>query len=180
MNLSHFATGFSNWLVLALVAGIPLIGQLKKVPVYESFVEGAKEGFEIAVRIIPYLVAMLVAIGMLKASGAFNIISYWLAPVLHWLGMPKSTLPLALIRPFSGSGANAVLAQIVHSHGGNSYAAKVGATMMGSTETTFYVVAVYFGAVNVRRTRHAIPAGLLADFAGIVSAVLWCHLFFGH
>ncbi len=179
MNAASLANGISNWIFLGIIAGIPLIGQYKKIKVYESFIDGAKDGFNIAVKIIPYLVAMLVAIGMLRASGAINSLSNLLAPVLHWLGMPKATLPLALMRPFSGSGANAILIDIIHHYGGNSFVAKVAGTMMGSTETTFYVIAVYFGAVNICRTRHAIPAGLIADAVGILAAVGICHLVFG-
>jgi spore maturation protein B len=178
MNFAALNGFLSNWIFLGLIVAIPTFGALKRVNVYESFVEGARGSIDITVRIIPYLVAMIVAIGMLRASGAFQLLGHALGPVLKEIGMPPDLLPMALIRPFSGSAANGMLAEIAHTHGGNSYIAKVAATMMGSTETTFYVVAIYFGAVNVRRTRHAVPAGLFADLVGIASALVVCHYAF--
>lgn len=178
MDLQSISNEVSNWLFLSLVAGIPLYGYFQKVKVYETFVEGAKEGFQIAVKIIPYLVAILVAIGMFRASGAIDGLSKLLSPVLEWIGMPAEVLPLAIIRPLSGSGANGVMAELIETHGGNSFIARLAATMAGSTETTFYVLAVYFGAVNIRRTRHAVPAGLFADVVGILSAVWICRMIF--
>ncbi|MGQ3892077.1 spore maturation protein [Legionella sp. CNM-4043-24] len=173
-----FANHLSNWLLLMFVAGIPLYALIKKVSVFDVFVTGARQGFETSVNIIPYLVAMMVAVGMLRASGFFDLLSALLAPLLSAIGMPSELLPLALIRPFSGSASIGIMADLIHEHGGNSFIAKTAATMMGSTETTFYVVAVYFGAVGIKRTRHAIPAGLLADFAGVVASVLVCRYFF--
>lgn len=176
--MNNFANQFSNWIFLAFVAGIPLYGVLKKINVFDAFVTGAKQGFETSVSIIPYLLAMMVAIGMLRASGFFELLNALLAPALSALGMPTELLPLALIRPFSGSASTGVMAELIHEHGGNSFIAKTAATMMGSTETTFYVIAVYFGAVGIRRTRHAIPAGLLADFAGVIASVIVCRYLF--
>ena len=173
-----FANIISNWIFLAFVVGIPLYGLIKKINVFDAFVTGAKQGFETSISIVPYLIAMLVAVGMLRASGFFEWLSTLLAPVLTYLGMPSELLPLALIRPFSGSAATAMMAELIHEHGGNSFIAKSAATLMGSTETTFYVVAVYFGTVGIRRTRHAIPAGLLADLAGIITTVLICRYLF--
>ena len=178
MSVQSVNAFVSHAVFLLLVAGIPLWGMIKKVPVYETFVEGAQDGFKVAIRIIPYLVAMLVAIGMLRAAGVFASLGHVLTPVLHWLGMPSDVLPLALVRPFSGSASNGVLANIIQTHGGDSWISKLAATMVGSTETTFYVVAVYFGAVKVSRTRHAIPAGLIADIVGILVAVWVCRLVF--
>ncbi|HEE0271816.1 TPA: spore maturation protein, partial [Legionella pneumophila] len=132
----------------------------------------------VSVKLIPYLVAMMVAIGMLRASGFFSLMSQILSPVLAMIGMPSELLPLALIRPFSGSASTGVMAELIHKYGGDSFIAKTAATMMGSTETTFYVIAVYFGSVGIRRTRHAIPAGLLADLAGIIASVLICRYLF--
>ncbi len=172
------STIISNTLFLGMVAGIPLFGALKKVRVYETFVEGAKGGFDVAIRIIPYLVAMIVAIGMLRASGALDALSLLMAPLLKHIGMPAPVLPLALMRPFSGSASNAILVELIKQFGANSFIAKVASTMMGSTETTFYVVVVYFGAVNIQRSRHAIPAGLVADCVGVLASVFFCHLFF--
>jgi len=175
MNFQNAASIISNGLFLALVAGVPLLGVLRGVKVYESFVEGAKDGFQVIIKIIPFMVAMLVAIGMFRASGGFDLLAQWLSPVLSAIGMPVDILPLALIRPFSGSAANGVLADIVHTHGGNAYVSHLAGTIMGSTETTFYVIAVYFGAVSVRRTRHAVPAGLVADIVGIAASLIICH-----
>ena len=163
---------------MVFIAGIPLYAVIKKIDVFDAFIVGAKQGFETSISIIPYLIAMMVAIGMLRASGFFELLFQVLAPVLATIGMPPEILPLALIRPFSGSAATGVMAELIHEYGGNSYIAKVAATLMGSTETTFYVIAVYFGSVNIRRTRHAIPAGLLADIAGIAATLLICHYLF--
>lgn len=174
-QLSEF---ISNGLFLLFIAGIPLYAAIKKINVFDAFVEGGKRGFETAISIIPYLIAMLVAISMLRASGFFDLIAHLLAPLLDAIGMPSELLPLALIRPFSGTAATAMMAEIIHDHGGNSYLAKTAATMMGSTETTFYVIAVYFGSIGINKTRHAIPAGLLADLAGIIASVAICRYLF--
>jgi len=115
---------------------------------------------------------------MLRASGFFDNLSHWLAPVFNFVGMPSEVLPLALIRPFSGSAANGIMAELIHVHGGDSFIAKLSATMMGSTETTFYVVAVYFGAVGIRKTRYAIQAGLISDLTGVIAAVVVCRWLF--
>ena len=155
-------------------------GAIKKVKVYEQFVEGAKEGFNIAVRIIPYLVAMLVAIAIFRAGGAMD---NWLIPVLRIvtdpIGMPAEALPMALMRPLSGSGSLGVMADIIAVHGPDSFIGILVSTFFGSSETTFYVLAVYFGAVNIKNTRHALPAGLAADIAGALGALFIVKLLFG-
>lgn len=174
----EFANIFSNALLLFFIAGIPLYGFYKKLPVFDLFVDGAKQGFETVIRIVPYLIAMLVAIGMLRASGFFELMAQVLSPLLSAIGMPAELLPLALARPFSGSAANGVMAELIHENGGDSLIAKTAATMMGSTETTFYVIAVYFGAIGIKKTRYAIAAGLLADAAGVIAAVLICRWVF--
>ncbi|MDP3561114.1 MAG: spore maturation protein [Legionellaceae bacterium] len=176
--MSYFANQLSNILFLLFVVGIPLFAAIKKVNVFDAFIDGAKEGFNVSVSLIPYLVAMMVAIGMLRASGFFELLNVALTPLMRAIGMPPEVLPLALVRPFSGSAANGVMADLMHEYGGNSFIAKTAATMMGSTETTFYVIAVYFGAVNIRHTRHAIPAGLLADLAGVIASVYICRYLF--
>lgn len=176
--MTEFANQLSNWLFLAFVVGIPLYAAIKKINVFDAFVTGAKQGFDTSISIMPYLIAMMVAIGMLRASGFFELLYRILAPILAYFGMPAELLPLALIRPFSGSASTGIMAELIHEHGGNSFIAKTAATMMGSTETTFYVIAVYFGAVGIKRTRHAIPAGLLADAAGIIASVLVCRYLF--
>lgn len=174
----NFAHQLSNFIFLIFVAGIPLYALVKKINVFDAFIDGAKQGFETAVSIIPYLIAMMVAIGMLRASGFFELMGAILSPILSKIGMPTELLPLALIRPFSGSASTGVMAELINQYGGNSFIAKTAATMMGSTETTFYVIAVYFGAVGIKNSRHAIPAGLLADLAGIIASVLICRYLF--
>lgn len=157
---------------------IPSYGLFKKVAVYEEFVSGAKEGFEIGVRIIPYLVAILFAIGMFRASGAMDFMISALDPVLSFVGFPAEVLPMAIMRPLTGSGSVAILADIIQTYGEDSILVKIASTMFGSTETTFYVIAVYFGAVSVKRTRYAVQAGLIADFAGITASILICYWLF--
>jgi spore maturation protein SpmB len=156
----------------------PLYAAAKRVPVYEEFVEGAKEGFQVAIRIIPFLVAILVAVGMFRAAGGVDLLSRLLSPIFQPLQFPPELLPLVLMRPLSGSGSNGMFAELVKAHGPDSLIAKMGATVMGSTETTFYVIAVYFGSVAIRRTRHAVPAGLIADLAGVIASVIICNLVF--
>lgn len=177
--MNELANQISNWMFLAFIVGIPLYAAIKQVNVFDAFITGAKQGFDTGVNIIPYLIAMMVAIGMLRASGFFSLINQLLAPLMALIGMPPEVLPLALIRPFSGSASTGVMAELIHQYGGDSFIAKTAATMMGSTETTFYVIAVYFGSVGVRNTRHAIPAGLLADLAGIIASVFICRYLFG-
>lgn len=178
MTLSNVNTLLSNGVFLTFVIGIPFYGLIKNIKVYEVFVDGAKEGFNLGIKIIPHLVAMLVAIGMLRASGAFTLLGKLLSPLLSKIGMPSDLLPMVLIRPFSGSGANAMMAGIIQNNGGEAFISKLAATVMGSTETTFYVLAVYFGSVNISRTRHAIPAGITADLVGVAASLFVCHLFF--
>ena len=176
--MSNFANQLSNWLFLLFIVGIPFYGVIKKINVFDAFIDGAKQGFDTSISLIPYLIAIMVAIGMLRASGFFELLQLMLAPLLSAIGMPSELLPLALIRPFSGSAATGVMAEVIHQNGGDSFISRTAATMMGSTETTFYIIAVYFGSVNIKRTRHAIPAGLLADLAGIITAVLVCRYLF--
>jgi spore maturation protein B len=175
-----FVEGLSSiarYIIPGLLVGIPFYAlAVRKVPVYEVFVDGAKDGFTIAVRIIPYLVAILVAVGMFRASGALDLLLSALAPVLNFVGFPPENLPLALMRPLSGSGSLGLLTDVVNEHGVDSMFAKIGATMYGSSETTFYVLAVYFGSVGIIRSRHAIPAGLFADAVGAIAAVFFCKL----
>ncbi len=169
----------SKYIIPFLLVGIPFYAlAFKKVKVYESFVVGAKDGFTIAVRIIPYLVAILVAIGMFRASGALDLLLNFLSPVLSLIGFPPENLPLAIMRPLSGSGSLGLLTDLVNQHGTDSLYAKIGATMFGSTETTFYVLAVYFGSVGIRKSRHALAAGLIADAVGVFSAVYICQFLF--
>ncbi len=166
----------SPWVIPALIMGFLGFGFLRKVRVYEVFVEGAKEGFQVAVKIIPYLVAILVAVGMFRASGAMDFMVSVLGPITGKIGLPAEALPMALLRPLSGSGAYGVLASLINDPaiGPDSYVGYLVSTLQGSTETTFYVIAVYFGAVQVRRVRHTLAAALTADAVGIIAAVAAC------
>ncbi|MCX7872703.1 MAG: spore maturation protein [Verrucomicrobiae bacterium] len=155
-----------------------LIATLRGVRVYEEFIIGAKEGFDVAVRIIPYLVAILVAIGMFKSAGGIDIISNLLKPILDLIGFPSELLPMAIMRPLSGSATLGIFTDIVKQFGPDSMIARMAGTLYGSTETTFYVVAIYFGSVNIRKMRHSIAAGLIADLAGIIAAVIVCRFVF--
>lgn len=162
-----------------LLVLFPLYASLRGVKVYEEFVEGAKEGFQVAIRIVPFLVAILVAIGMFRGAGGIEAMKSALAPLLTPLGFPPDLLPMVLVRPLSGSATTALFAEIVQRLGPDSLTTRMAGTIFGSTETTFYVIAVYFGSVAVRRARHAVAAGLVADFAGVVASVIICRLMFG-
>ena len=170
---------FSYFIIPLMLVGFPVYGLYKRVPVYESFVEGAKEGFQVAVRIIPYLVAILFAIAMFRASGAMEALTHGLSPVLGLIGFPAELLPMAIIRSLSGSGSAGLVVDLIKQYGEDSILVKMAAVMFGSTETTFYVIAVYFGAINIRRTRHAVPAGLISDAAAMLIAVWTVRLLFG-
>ena len=176
--MSGFANQLSNGMFLLFILGIPVYAAIKKINVFDAFIIGAKQGFETSINIIPYLVAMLVAIGMLRASGFFDLMNQFLAPLMQLIGMPPEVVPLALVRPFSGIASIGIMAELIHQNGGDSLISKIAATMMGSTETTFYVVAVYFGSIGISRTRHAIPVGLLADLSGVIASVLICRYLF--
>lgn len=170
-----------NFLIFTVMVGFLYAGWRKKVPVYETFVEGAKEGFEVAIRIIPYLVAMLVAIGVFRASGALDGLLWLIERGVLALGFNADfvpALPTAFIKPFSGSGARAMLLETMGHYGVDSYPALLSAVIQGSTETTFYVLAVYFGSVGISKTRHAIGCGLAADAAGITAALIIGSMFF--
>jgi len=162
----------SVWIMPMLIFGMLLIGVVRKVKVYEVFVQGAKEGFSLAVMIIPYLVAILSAVGMLRASGGLQRIVGWVSPITEMVGVPGEVLPLALLRPLSGSGAFGITAELLDTHGPDSLIGNIASTMNGSTETTFYVLAVYFGSIGVTKIRHAVPAGLAADFTGVLASCL--------
>ena len=160
----------SKYIIPFLLVGIPFYGLVfKKIKVYESFVDGAKDGFDIAVRIMPYLIAILVAIGMFRASGAMELFISLISPFLNAIGFPPENVPLAIMRPLSGSGSLGLFTDLVNEYGTDSLFTKIGATMFGSTETTFYVLAVYFGSVGIRKSRHALIAGLIADAVGVIA-----------
>lgn len=178
----RFARGVNALSLLAvpfLLAGIPLYAALKRLKVYEEFVEGAKEGFQVAVKIIPYLVTMLLAIAMFRAGGGIELLTRGLQPVLEALRFPGELLPMALMRPLSGSGSLAILSDLAKQFGADHSITRMAATLYGSSETTFYVLAVYFGSVGIQRTRHALPAGLVADAVGVVASVAVCRWILG-
>lgn len=169
----------SAWMLPMVVAVLVTYGWTRGVRVYDALVAGARQGFDVAVRIIPYLVAILVVVGMFRASGGIDLITTVLSPFTALVGLPAEALPMALLRPLTGSGAYAVMAEIMTASGPDSLVGYMVSTFQGSTETTFYTLAVYYGAVGIRRTRHTVPACLLADAAGIVGAVFIVNLMFG-
>ena len=171
----------SNWIFALLIVGIPLYGYLKGVKIYEAFIEGAKEGFETALRIVPYLVAILAAVGAFRGAGAMDALARVISPVTSLLGLPPEVVPLALVRPFSGSGATGILASILNDPklGPDSFAGRLGSMVQGSTETTFYVLSVYCGAVNIVKYRHALVVGLAADATGLVASVIIARFVWG-
>lgn len=169
----------SAWMLPMVVAVLVTYGWTRGVRVYDALVAGARQGFDVAVRIIPYLVAILVVVGMFRASGGIDLITTVLSPLTALVGLPAEALPMALLRPLTGSGAYAVMAEIMTASGPDSLVGYMVSTFQGSTETTFYTLAVYYGAVGIRRTRHTVPACLLADAAGIVGAVFIVNLMFG-
>lgn len=180
MDIMRLVIDYASAFVLpCIIVGFPLYGMLRKVPVYEVFVEGAKEGFSVAVMIIPYLVAILFAIAMFRASGALDFLMQGLRPLLALVHVPAEVIPMALVRPLTGSGSAAIVLDMIGQYGEDSILVKMAATMFGSTETTFYVIAVYFGAINIRKTRHALPAGLIADIFAMFAAVYVVLLLFG-
>ena len=171
-NLSRFAIPVFILIILGY-------GFYKKVPVYEAFIEGAKEGFTTVIRILPYLVAMLVAIGVFRSSGAMYLLFRLLSPFTNLLGIPADLLPLAFMRPLSGSASIGILAEMLKTHGADSFIGRTASTMMGSTETTFYAASIYLGSVGLRDTRYVLIAGLLSDFVGFLSSIIICTLIFG-
>ncbi|MDH1105717.1 spore maturation protein [Pseudomonas otitidis] len=180
--LAALSSLLGNLVLFGLILVFLLAGALKKVPVYEAFVDGAKEGFDVAKGLLPYLVAMLCAVGVLRASGALEFGLDGIRSLVEWAGWDTrfvDALPTALVKPFSGSAARAMLIETMQSQGVDSFPALVAATVQGSTETTFYVLAVYFGAVGIQRARHAVGCALLADFAGVLASVGVCYWFFG-
>ena len=173
---------FANVFLFSIIACFIIAGMKKKINVYETFIEGAKEGFQTAVRIIPYLVAILVAIGVFRASGAMDFLIDGIAWLVAFLGGDTEfvgALPTALMKPLSGSGARGLMVDAMTTYGADSFVGRLACLFQGATDTTFYILAVYFGSVGIRKTRHAVTCGLLADLAGIVAAVFICYLFFG-
>lgn len=176
--IRDFINAVSLWAIPVLLVGIPLIGMIRKIKVYDVFIEGAKEGFQVAVRIIPFLVGILVAIGMFRASGAMDLLTDAIRPAMNAVGFPAELFPLTILRTLSGSGSLALTTDLVKRYGPDSMIGRMASTMYGSSETTFYVLAVYFGAIGVKRTRHAIPAALIGDAVAAIAAVAVCTWLF--
>ena len=182
LALASFSSLLGNTTLFGLIIIFLLAGILRRVPVYESFIEGAKEGFDVAKNLLPYLVAMLCAVGVLRASGALDMaldMIRYLANSFNWDTRFVDALPTALVKPFSGSAARAMLIDTMTTHGVDSFPSLLAATVQGSTETTFYVLAVYFGAVGIQRARHAVACALFADFVGVLASIAVCYWFFG-
>lgn len=169
----------SLYAIPLILLGITTYGVVKKVKVYEAFTEGAKEGFTTAVRIIPFLTAMLVAIGVFRASGSMDYFAKLVAPLTNAIGMPSEVLPMAIMRPLSGGGASGIMNGLFTEYGPDSLVGRMASVMNGSTDTTFYVLAVYFGSVSIKKGRYALTAGLLADLAGLLAAVIITNMVFG-
>lgn len=181
-EMDAYTTFAANFLLFGIIVGFILCGVRKKVNVYEHFIEGAKEGFTTAVRIIPYLVAILVAIGVFRAAGAMDLLVQGVAWGLDSLGIDSSfvgALPTAIMKPLSGSGSRGLMVDAMNTYGADSFVGRLACMMQGSTDTTFYILAVYFGSVGIRHTRHAVTCGLLADCSGTLAAILLCYFFFG-
>ena len=180
-QIDIYSTTTANVFLFVIIIGFIVAGMRKKINVYDAFVEGAKEGFTTAVRIIPYLVAILVAIGVFRASGCMDYLIEGIANLVSLCGINSDfvgALPTALMKPLSGSGARGLMVDAMNTYGADSFVGRLSCIFQGSTDTTFYILAVYFGSVGVVRTRHAVPCGLLADLAGILAAILICYLFF--
>ncbi|GJM68178.1 spore maturation protein B [Paenibacillus macerans] len=169
----------SAWAVPVMIAFIPLYAYLKKVPVYESFVDGAKDGFSTAIGIIPHLVGMMVAISVFRASGALDALVGWMAPLLARLNVPPEVLPLGFLRPLTGTGSLAFTTDLIKTYGPDSMIGRIASTIQGSTDTTLYVLTVYFGAVGIKNGRYALKVGLFSDAVGFVAAIAVCLLLFG-
>lgn len=180
MNL--YSTNFANVFLFLIIIGFISAGIRKRINVYDAFIDGAKEGFSTAVRIIPYLVAILVAIGVFRASGSMEFLIQGIAKIIEWCGIDSSfvgALPTAIMKPLSGSGARGMMVDAMNTYGADSFVGRLACIFQGSTDTTFYILAVYFGSVSVSKTRHAVTCGLLADVAGIIAAICMGYLFFG-
>ena len=181
-KVAEYSSFAANFLLFSLIIGFLAAGFRKKVNMYDSFIEGAKEGFKTAVMIIPYLVAVLVAIGMFRASGAMGVITDWITSAVSALGIDAEwvgALPTALMKPLSGSGSRGMMVDVMNTYGADAFVSRVASCLQGSTDTTFYILAVYFGSVGVKKTRYAVPFALLADVEGSVSAILVAYFFFG-
>lgn len=180
-EISTISSIVGNGIIFSIIVAFFIMAWRKKVDVYAAFIDGAKEGFDVAVMIIPYLVAILVGVGVFRASGSMEYIIHLLSSGISAIGLNTDfvpSLPVALMKPLSGSGARGLMVEVMHNFGADSFPGRVASVMQGSTETTFYVLAVYFGAVNIKKTRHALPAALLSELAGIIAAIFISYMFF--
>lgn len=180
-QIDVYSTNAANILLFCIIIGFILSGIKRRINIYDTFIEGAKEGFQTAVRIIPYLVAILVAIGVFRASGCMDFIIQGIAQSIQWAGLDSDfvgALPTALMKPLSGSGARGLMVDAMNTYGADSFVGRMACIFQGSTDTTFYILAVYFGSVGIVKTRHAVPCGLIADLAGVISAIFIGYLFF--
>lgn len=178
MNLYLVLSNISTWVVPSLIFLAICYSYFRGIKVFDTFVEGAKEGFGMSIRLIPFLVGMMVAIGLFRDSGAMELLGNMLTPLLKIMGIPVEVLPLAIMRPVSGSSALAITTEIMKAHGPDSLLGRIAATMQGSTDTTLFVLAVYFGAVGIKKTRYALTVGLFADAVGILTAIFICKMVF--
>lgn len=176
---AEFCRELSVWAIPSILLFIPLIGYFRKVNVYEAFVDGAAEGFKTAIRIMPFLVAMMVAINVFRASGAMDALIMFIAPHLSALGVPSDLVPLAIMRPLSGTGSLGLATEILNTFGPDSLCGRIASTVMGSTDTTFYILTVYFGAVGIRKPRYSVFVGLIGDLTGFFMSIYICSKLFG-
>lgn len=172
-------TVVSTWLIPCFILFVLIVATWQKIPVYELFVEGGKEGIKMAFSLLPFLVGMIVSISILRSSGALDAFIHLISPVLTFIGMPPDVLPLALIRPISGTAALGMTAELIETHGPDSFIGRLASTMQGSTDTTLYILTIYFGAVGIRKMRYALKVGLLADLIGIIVSIIIVSLIFG-
>ncbi|GAQ17491.1 spore maturation protein B [Oceanobacillus picturae] len=172
-------TSVSVWLIPSFILIVLLVASWKKVPAYETFVEGGKEGVKMAFSLLPFLVGMIVSISILRASGAMEAFTGLIAPLLSLIGIPPDIIPLALVRPISGTAALGMTTELIQTHGPDSFIGRLASTMQGSTDTTLYILSVYFGAVGIRKMRYALKVGLLADVIGIIASIIVVGIVFG-
>lgn len=173
-----FISLISAWAIPVIIVFIPLYAAYRKVPVYESFVDGAKDGFDTAIKIIPHLVGMMVAISVFRASGAMELMIGWMRPILDKIGVPSEVLPLAILRPITGAGSLAFTTDLIQQFGPDSMIGRIASTVQGSTDTTLYVITVYFGAIGIRKAGYALKVGLISDAIGFIASIAVCYLVF--
>jgi spore maturation protein SpmB len=181
-QVATISTTVANVTLFGIISAFILMATLKRVNVYEAFIEGAKEGFNVAIRIIPYLVAILVAIGVFRASGALDALVEGIGRLFAAMGLRTEfipALPTAIMKPLSGSGARGMMVDAMNTYGADSFVGRLASVFQGATDTTFYILALYFGSVGIRKTRHAVACGLIADFSGIIAAIFIAYIFFG-